>query len=107
MVVIIMASTMLVVIMMMRVTWFIFCCRSDIPHGRSEKLDVCENERGRMLVDYSSGLRCLRLERGELLLRGDACGTGLMLRSERLDGHQLPLQRVIVSCRTLVCLSFG
>ena len=34
-------STMLVVIMMMRVTWFIFCCRSDIPHGRSEKLDVC------------------------------------------------------------------
>ena len=91
--------------MMMRATSFYF--RTDIPHGRSEKVDVCENERGRMLVDYSSGLRCLRLEGGEMLLRGDASGTGLMLKSERLDGHQLPLQRVIVSCRTLVCLSFG
>ena len=100
-------TLIIVVLMIMRATRSSFYCRTDIPYGRYEKLDVCENERGRMLVDYSSGLRCLRLERGELLLRGDACGTGLMLRSERLDGHQLPLQRVIVSSRTPVYLSFG
>ena len=83
--------------MMMRATRSIFYCRTDIPHGRSKKLDVCGlrmREVGCALIIHQvldvCGLR-------EVLLRGEACATGLMLRSERLDGHQLPLQRVIVS----------
>ena len=93
---------MLVAIMIIRATRSTFYCRSDIPNGRSEQLDVCGLLRMRevgcsLIIPQVLDVCGLR----EVLLRGEACATGLMLRSERLDGHQLPLQMVIVSSRIL------
>ena len=77
-------SMMLVVIMMMRASRSIFYCRTDIPHGRSEQLDVCGLLRMRevgcsLIIPQVLDVCGLR----EVLLRGEACATGLMLRSER------------------------
>ena len=77
-------------------------------HGRSEQLGVCGLLRMKevgcsLIIPQVLDVCGLR----EVLLRGEACATGLMLRSERLDGHQLPLQMVIVSSRILFYLSSG
>ena len=67
-------SMMLVVIMMMRPTRSIFYCRTDIPHGRSKKLDVCGlrmREVGCALIIHQVLDICLRLERGEMRVQLD------------------------------------
>ena len=68
-------SMMLVVIIMMRATRSIFCCRTDIPHGRSnKKLDVCGlrmREVGCALIIHQVLDICLRLERGEMRVELD------------------------------------